>query len=127
MSEEDHESQRRLSWREATYRFAPLRNALVAAVLTVAGVVADVLGAPGAVSLGFSLMAIPIGGYFFAREGLEELVEEREVGIEILMLFAAAGAMAFGLFEEAGCARCSLRERGGGAPPPAVASPARVR
>ena len=101
MSEDEHEPRQRLSWREATYRFAPLRNALIAAALTVAGVVADLLGAPGPVSLVLFLVAIPVGGYFFAREGLEELVAEREVGIEILMLVAAAGAMAFGLFEEA--------------------------
>ena len=35
------------------------------------------------------------------REGLEELVEEREVSIEILMLAAIAGSMLIGLFEEA--------------------------
>jgi Cd2+/Zn2+-exporting ATPase len=86
---------------EATYRFPPLRNALAAALLTVAGVVAGWLGAAEAVSLALFLAAIAIGGFYFAREGLEELVEEREVGIEILMLVAAFGAMAFGLFEEA--------------------------
>ena len=70
-------------------------------MLTVAGVAAGWLGAPEALSLALFLTAIAIGGFYFAREGLEELVEEREVGIEILMLVAAAGAMAFGLFEEA--------------------------
>jgi heavy metal translocating P-type ATPase len=63
--------------------------------------VAAWLGAPDAVSLVLFLAAIPVGGFYFAREGLEELLEEREVGIEILMLVAAFGAMAFGLFEEA--------------------------
>ena len=66
-----------------------------------AGVVAGWLGSPEAVSLALFLAAIAIGGFYFAREGLEELIEEREVGIEILMLVAAFGAMAFGLFEEA--------------------------
>jgi Cd2+/Zn2+-exporting ATPase len=91
----------RLCWREATYRFPPLRNAVAAAVLTVAGIVADRLGASEAVSLVLFLAAIPVGAFYFAREGVEELLEEREVGIEILMLVAAGGAMAFGLFEEA--------------------------
>ena len=59
------------------------------------------LGSPAAVALGLFLAAIAIGGFIFAREALEELIEEHEVGIEILMLVAAAGAMAFGLFEEA--------------------------
>ena len=90
-----------LSWREAVVSFPPLRNAAVAAVLTITGAVADLLGAPNAVTLPFFVAAIVIGGFFFAREGFEELVEEREVGIEVLMLVAAAGAMALGLFEEA--------------------------
>jgi Cd2+/Zn2+-exporting ATPase len=46
-------------------------------------------------------VAIPIGAYHWAREGLEELIEEREVGIEILMLAATAGAGALGLWDEA--------------------------
>ena len=97
----EHELEERLSWREATYRYPPLRNALLAALLAVAGIVAGSLGAPDAISLVLFLAAIPIGGFHFVREGLEELIEEREVGIELLMLVAAAGAMALGLFEEA--------------------------
>lgn len=93
--------QERLSWREATYRFPPLRNAIVAAVLTASAVVAGWLGSPDRVSLVLFFAAIPIGGFYFVREGFGELVAEREVGIEILVLVAALGAMAFGLFEEA--------------------------
>ena len=70
-------------------------------MLTVAGVAAGWLGAPEAFSLALFLIAIVVGGFYFAREGVEELLEEREVGIEILMLVAAFGAMALGLFEEA--------------------------
>lgn len=98
---EERELEERLSWLEATYRFPPLRNAIVAAGLTIAGLVASWVGAPEELSLALFLAAIVIGGFYFAREGFAELVEEREVGIEILMLVAAAGAMAFGLFEEA--------------------------
>ena len=90
-----------LSWRQAAYRFPPLRNALAAGTLTGIGVLAEWLGAPLVVTLPLFLAAIVVGAWFFAREGLEELLEEREVGIEILMLAAAAGAIAFGLFEEA--------------------------
>lgn len=97
----DREFRGRLPWREAAYRFPPLRNAVAAAALTVAGVVADALGAAAAVSLVLFVAAIPLGAFYFAREGLEELVEAGKVGIEILMLVAAVGAMAFGLFEEA--------------------------
>lgn len=48
---------------------------------------------PSLVALG---LAILIGGYFFAREGLEKLVRKRLVGIELLMSTAALGAAALG-------------------------------
>jgi heavy metal translocating P-type ATPase len=48
---------------------------------------------PSLVALG---LAILIGGYFFAREGLEKLFGKRVVGIELLMSTAALGAAALG-------------------------------
>ena len=48
---------------------------------------------PGAVALG---LAIVVGGYFFAGEGIEKLIRKRVVGIEILMSTAALGAAALG-------------------------------
>ena len=42
-----------------------------------------------------------IGGYHWAREGLEELVTERAIGIEILMLAATLGSIVLGLWDEA--------------------------
>ena len=90
-----------LSWREATYKFGPLRNALLAALLTGVGLMLEAVDAPEAVAIAVFLTAIPVGAWYFAQEGFEEFVEEREIGIEALMLLAAAGAMVFGLFEEA--------------------------
>ena len=92
---------RGLSWREATYRFGPLRNALVAGVLLGVGLLFELLNAPEVLALAAFLAVIPVGAWYFAQEGWEEFVEEREIGIEALMLVAAAGAMVFGLFEEA--------------------------
>ncbi|MCC6898734.1 MAG: cation-translocating P-type ATPase [Polyangiaceae bacterium] len=40
--------------------------------------------------------AIVIGGYFFAREAIEKLLEKKVVGIELLMSIAAVGAAALG-------------------------------
>lgn len=97
----EHEVQRGLSWRQATYRFAPLRNALVAGVLLALGIVLMLLDAPDGVSIAAFIAAILIGARFFAQEGWEEFVEEREIGIEALMLLAAAGCIVFGLWEEA--------------------------
>ena len=107
MSERDEDDDdrdevpRSLSWRRATYTFGPLRNALLAGLLLGLGLLLELLDAPEAVSIALFLAALPIGAWYFAQEGFEELVEEREIGIEALMLLAAAGALVFGLFEEA--------------------------
>lgn len=45
--------------------------------------------------------AVLIGGYFFGREALEELVKEREIGIELLMSVATIVAGAMGQWAEA--------------------------
>lgn len=90
-----------LSWREATYKFGPLRNALIAGLLTGLGLLLEALDAPEPVAIGIFLLAILVGAWYFAQEGFEELVEEHEIGIEVLMLLAATGAMVFGLWEEA--------------------------
>lgn len=44
---------------------------------------------------------IVIGGYYFGREAIEELLKEFEIGIELLMSAAALGAYALGKPEEA--------------------------
>ena len=98
---DDDEVAAPLSWREATYKFGPLRNALAAALLVGIGLLLELLDAPEAVTIAAFLLAIPVGAWYFVQEGFEELIEEREIGIEALMLLAAAGALVFGLFEEA--------------------------
>lgn len=52
------------------------------------------------ISLTIYLAAIAIGGYHFGREAIEELIFEREVGIEFLMATAAIAATALGAAEE---------------------------
>lgn len=100
---EDHDSPATaaLSWRAATYRFGPLRNALAAALLTALGLLVEWADGPEGLALGLFVAAMPVGAWYFAQEGLEELLEEREIGIEALMLLAAGGALVFGLVEEA--------------------------
>lgn len=48
------------------------------------------------VPLATYLAAMIVGGYFFAREAIEELIFEREIGIELLMTAAAVAAAALG-------------------------------
>lgn len=53
------------------------------------------------VAIGLYLLSMPSAGYWWFREGLEELVRCREIGIELLMAAATAGAAALGAWEEA--------------------------
>lgn len=53
------------------------------------------------VAIALYLVSMPFAGYWWFREGLEELIECREIGIEFLMAAATAGAAALGAWEEA--------------------------
>ncbi len=93
-SEEAYEGQ----W----YLHGPMRNALLAGILSG---VAFALGhfhlVPSVVEIVLYLVAIPLGGYHWMREAVEELLEERAIGIEFLMFTAAIGAAALGAWDEA--------------------------
>jgi Cd2+/Zn2+-exporting ATPase len=65
-------------------------------VLLVLGWLLGLAGAPAMLSLAMYIAAIVVGGYFFGREAIEELIFEREVGIELLMSTAAAVATLMG-------------------------------
>jgi len=82
--------------------FPPLRNALIAGTLALPVWILARSGLIG-VTLESWLywIAIPVGAWYWAREGIEELIEEHEVGISILMLAATIGAGILGLWEEA--------------------------
>lgn len=84
------------------YAHPPMRNALIAGGLTF---LAFGMGHLGVIPPGFEvtiyIFAIAIGGYHWTREGIEELFECKEVGIELLMLGAAVGSMILGMWDEA--------------------------
>ena len=82
--------------------FPPLRNALSAGIIALAAFLLgyfEVLG--DRLVIWFYWLSILLGGYFWAKEGIEELIEEHEVGISILMLAATGGAGALGMWDEA--------------------------
>ncbi len=84
------------------WRYPPLRNALIGGIIALAAWLLARSGVIGeAPTIALYLAAIAIGGYLWAREGLEELLEEHEVGISMLMIAATAGAGILGLWEEA--------------------------
>ena len=88
---------------EATWYTHPqLRNVLIAGVLTGAAFGLARTGViPSLVAIPLYVIAIISGGYYWIREGIEELLEERKVGIEVLMLAATVGAALAGLWGEA--------------------------
>lgn len=55
---------------------------------------------PATAVLACYLISLVSGAYFFGREGLEELVFEKKVGIEVLMLVAALAAAGMGQLQE---------------------------
>ncbi len=84
------------------WRFPPLRNALLAGLLALGAYAGGRAGLiPESLEMAAYWLAIPLGAWYWAREGLEDLFRERAVGIEILMGAATLGAGILGLWEEA--------------------------
>jgi len=84
------------------YAHPPLRKALISGAI--AGgtfILAHVLSIPRWSEIGLYSIAILIGGIHWAWEGIEELYKEKKIGIEILMLAAAFGSAALGMWDEA--------------------------
>jgi heavy metal translocating P-type ATPase len=84
------------------YTHPILRNTLFATLLTG---ITYVLAHTGTISALMEKIlfgiAVVVGGYHWAREGIEELIECREIGIEILMLAATVGSVALNMWDEA--------------------------
>ncbi len=78
-----------------------VRWSATSGLLIAAGYLAGPLGAPGVVSTVLFVAASVVGARFFAAEAIEELVTEREIGIELLMTVAAVIAGALGAWSEA--------------------------
>ncbi len=84
----------------------PWRNLQVVAsalsgVLLAVGFFGAMLGLPSVLEIGLYLLAVVIGGWYFVREGIKTLLEERQLGIEILMAVAAVTAGLLGQWAEA--------------------------
>lgn len=98
MEENEKESVVEYKW----YTHPQMRNALVAGVLIALSYFLSRFGViPEYISTTLYIVASLIGGFYWAKEGVEELIHGKEVDIELLMLAAAAGAGVLGLWEEA--------------------------
>ncbi len=82
--------------------YPPLRNALLAGAVALSAFILERAGViSGDISMWIYLVTIPIGGYIWAWEGIEDLIGDHEVSISILMLAATAGAGYLGMWDEA--------------------------
>ncbi len=80
---------------------APVRWSISAGALLAVGFVVGRTGAPAAIPTGIYVLATVVGARFFAAEAVEELIEEREIGIELLMAVATVVAGLLGEWGEA--------------------------
>ena len=96
--EENHQDGCAGQW----WEYPILRHALMAGVLTGCGWGLAHLGfISEQAELALYFVAIPLGGYHWTREALDELVMEHEIGIDLLMLGATVGSGLLGLWNEA--------------------------
>ena len=75
-------------------------TAAIAGILLTIGFVGSYLTLPRIIANGFYIGAVLIGGYYFAREAIEEFFKEHEIGIEFLMSTAAIVAGVMGQWAE---------------------------
>ena len=71
-------------------------TAFASGVPLLVGWLISLISAPELISTIIFIAAILIGGYYFGREAFEELIFERQIGIELLMSVAAIVASAMG-------------------------------
>lgn len=82
------------------WRNPKVLTSVASGVLLLIGWLIGLAGAAEIVSTVIYIAAILIGGYYFGREAIEELIFEREIGIELLMGVAAVTATVMGLAAE---------------------------
>lgn len=90
------QEQRSLPSAPKPWRNPKVITSALSGLLLLVGWLAGRAGAPGTLTTAVFLASLLIGGYYFGREALEELIFEREVGIELLMTVAAVAATLMG-------------------------------
>ena len=86
---------------ERLWDSTPVRWSASAGALLAVGFVAGLAAAPGVATTSIYVAATVVGARFFAAEALEEFLEEREIGIELLMTVATVIAGLLGEWGEA--------------------------
>lgn len=84
------------------YNYPNVKNALIAGALSViAFALANIHLVDKNIESIIYIIAIILGGYHWTIEGISELIKEKKVSIEILMLAAAIGSSVIGMLDEA--------------------------
>lgn len=84
------------------YAYPPIRNALIAGLLTgLTFGLGDLEILNHVVEISIYTVSILIGGYYWMKEGVEDLFTKRKIGIEILMMAATIGACILNFWNEA--------------------------
>jgi len=78
------------------WRNSKVVTSLASGVLLLAGWLVGLTSAPPYVSVILYITAMGVGGYYFGREAVEELIFERKISIEFLMSAAAVTAAVLG-------------------------------
>ncbi|PFA20409.1 heavy metal translocating P-type ATPase [Bacillus cereus] len=87
------------SWIQTFQKHYELIFAILSGVFILAGWLFTKNEATNA-GISFYILAYIIGGYAKAKEGIEDTIEEKELNVEMLMLFAAIGAAIIGYWAE---------------------------
>ncbi len=80
----------------ALWRNPKVLTSVASGIILAAGWLVTRAHGPMALSWALLLLSLVVGAYYFGREAVEELVRERQVGIELLMLTAAVVATLMG-------------------------------
>ncbi|RAN80595.1 heavy metal translocating P-type ATPase [Bacillus sp. SRB_331] len=93
------ENASRFSWMQTLQKHYELIFAIISGIFILAG---WILTKNGAITAGivFYIFAYLTGGYVKAKEGVKDTIEEKELNVEMLMLFAAIGAAIIGYWAE---------------------------
>ena len=75
-------------------------TSMASGVLVLSGWLIDLAGAPETVPTSVYVVSLLMGGYYFGREAIEDLLFRREIGIELLMATAAVVAALMGQVAE---------------------------
>lgn len=82
--------------RASVWRNPKVLASLASGILLAAGWAVAHAGAPDAAVVAVYVVSMLVGGWYFGREAIEDLVRERRVGIELLMSTAAVVAALMG-------------------------------